>query len=371
MSLQGQAGKISGRLMSVDALRGFTMFWIIGGDAPILAALAKGTGSEFLNRLMVQFDHVRWEGFHAWDLVMPLFLFVVGVVMPFSFGRRLERGQSKRQLYFHIIKRVLILWVLGMVAQGNLLAYDLSKLQIYSNTLQSIAAGYLIASILILHLNIKWQMITTGGLLLLFWALMAWVPVPGHSAGALTEEGNLAIYIDNLILGRFSDGYTYTWVLSSITFGGTVMLGVIGGHLLRLEKSRAAKVLWLAAAGIGCLALGWVWGMVFPIIKHLWTSSMVLFAGGWSFLLLALFYLLIDVWGLRKWAFGFVVIGLNAIAVYMAVHVFDFKLVGNVFVGGLAECLGQWNDFAQVVAAFAIVWLILYWMYRKKTFIKI
>jgi predicted acyltransferase len=111
--------------------------------------------------------------------------------------------------------------------------------------------------------------------------------------------------------------------------------------------------------------------MVFPIIKHLWTSSMVLFAGGWSFLLLALFYMLIDVWGLRKWAFGFVVIGMNAIAVYMAVHVFDFKLVGNIFVGGLAECLGQWNDFAQEAAAFAIVWLILYWMYRKKTFIKI
>ena len=258
-----------------------------------------------------------------------------------------------------------------MVAQGNLLEYDLSRLQIYSNTLQSIAAGYLIASILILHLNIKWQMVTTAGLLLLFWALMAWVPVPGHSAGALTEEGNLAIYIDNLILGRFSDGYTYTWVLSSITFGGTVMLGVMGGHLLRLEKSRAAKVLWLAAAGIGCLALGWAWGMVFPIIKHLWTSSMVLFAGGWSFLLLALFYLLIDVWGLRKWAFGFVVIGLNAITVYMAVHVFDFKHVGNVFVGGLAKWLGEWNDFVQEVAAFAIVWLILYWMYRKKTFIKI
>ncbi len=165
MSLQGQAEKSSGRgtpfcnksqngnprLMSVDALRGFVMFWIIGGDAPILIGLAKGTGSEFLNNLLVQFEHVHWEGFRCWDLVMPLFLFVVGVVMPFSFNKRLERGQSKRQLYFHIIKRVLILWVLGMVAQGNLLEYDLSTLQIYSNTLQSIAAGYLIASILILH----------------------------------------------------------------------------------------------------------------------------------------------------------------------------------------------------------------------------
>ena len=255
MNMNNHTTALSGRLMSVDALRGFTMFWIIGGDAPILIGLAKGTGSEFLNRLLVQFEHVHWEGFRCWDLVMPLFLFVVGVVMPFSFNRRLERGQSKRQVYFHIIKRVLILWVLGMVAQGNLLEYDLSRLQIYSNTLQSIAAGYLIASILILHLNIKWQMVTTAGLLLLFWALMAWVPVPGHSAGVLTEEGNLAIYIDNLILGRFSDGYTYTWVLSSITFGGTVMLGVMGGTCCVWKKVGQPRSSGLQRRGLAA----WRW----------------------------------------------------------------------------------------------------------------
>ncbi|UCE99033.1 MAG: DUF5009 domain-containing protein [Planctomycetota bacterium] len=369
--MQEQIDKSSERLMSVDALRGFTMFWIIGGDAALLRGLAKGTGSEFLNKLLVQFDHVPWEGFHAWDLVMPLFLFVVGVVMPFSLNKRLARGDSKGQLYLHVIMRVIILWILGMIAQGNLLSYDLSKLHIYCNTLQAIAAGYLIAAILILNLNIIRQMITTAGLLLLFWALMMLVPVPGHGAGVLTKEGNLAIYIDNLILGRFSDGLAYTWILSSITFAGTVMLGAMAGHLLRSRKSPAAKVLWLLIAGLGCLVLGGVWGMVFPIIKHLWTSSMVLWAGGWSFLLLALFYLVIDVLGLRKWSFGFVVIGMNAIAVYMACHVFDFKDVGNIFVGGLEKRLGQWNYFVQEATAFAVIWLILYWMYRKKTFIKI
>jgi len=359
------------RLMSVDALRGFTMFWIMGGDAPLVTGLAKGLNNEFLNKLLVQFDHVQWEGFHAWDMVMPLFLFVVGVAMPFSFDKRLARGDSKGQLYLHIIKRVAILWILGMIAQGNLLAYDLSKLHIYCNTLHSIAAGYLIASIMLLNQNIIRQLITTAGLLLLFWALMVWVPVPGYGAGVLTEEGNLAIYIDNLILGRFRDGTTYTWVLSSITFTGTVMLGVMAGHLLRCGKSKLVKALWLLAAGVGCLAIGWLWGTTFPIIKHIWTSSMVLWAGGWSFLLLALFYLLIDVWGLRRWAFGFVVIGMNAIAVYMACHVFDFKNIGNIFVGGLAKWLGQWNYFVQAAAAFTVIWLILYWMYRKKTFIKI
>jgi predicted acyltransferase len=371
MDLQSQEEKISSRLMSVDALRGFTMFWIIGGDAPLLRGLGKGLNNDFFNKLLVQFNHVRWEGFHAWDLVMPLFLFVVGVAMPFSFNKRLSRGDRKSQLYLHVITRVMILWILGMIAQGNLLAYNLSKLHIYCNTLQAIAAGYLIASILLLNQNIIRQAITTVGLLLLFWALMMWVPVPKFGAGVLTEDGNLAIYIDNIILGPYSDGTPYTWILSSITFAGTVMLGVMAGHLLRSDKRKIAKVLLLFAAGIGCLIVGWLWGMVFPIIKHIWTSSMVLWAGGWSFLLLALFYLLIDVLGLRKWAFGLVVIGMNAIAVYMACHVFDFKLIGNIFVRGLEKWVGPWYYFAQEVAAFAVVWLILYWMYRKRTFIKI
>ncbi|MHC4720889.1 MAG: acyltransferase family protein [Planctomycetota bacterium] len=371
MSTEGPVEKMRGRLMSVDALRGFTMLWIIGGDAPMVRGLAKAVGGEFFDKVLVQLDHVRWEGFSAWDLIMPLFLFVVGIVMPFSLNKRLERGQSKKQIYLHIIKRVLILWVLGMIAQGNLFAYDMSKLQVYCNTLQAIAAGYLIGSILVLNLNIRWQMIATAGLLLLFWALMVWVPVPGHGAGVLTEEGNLAIYIDDMVLGRFSDGLTYTWVLSSLTFGGTVMLGVMGGHILRSRKREFAKVLWLLGAAVGCLVAGLAWGLVFPIIKHIWTSSMVLYAGGWSFLLLGLFYLVIDVWGLSKWAFPLMVIGVNAIAVYMAVHVFDFKHVGNIFVGGLERWLGDWNYLVQEVAAFAVVWLILYWMYRKKTFIKI
>ena len=356
--------------MSLDALRGFDMFLIVGG-ARILSALLERIETPALDTLRTHLDHAQWEGFLAWDLVMPLFLFVVGAAIPLSFNKRLEQGQSKRQLYFHIIKRVIILWILGMIAQGNLLAYDLSKLQVYSNTLQAIAAGYLVASILVLSFNIKWQMITTAGLLLLFWALMVLVPVPGYGAGVLTMEGNLAIYIDNLILGRFGDGLPYTWVLSGITFGCTVMLGVMAGHLLRCEKRQTAKVLWLTAAGVGCLIIGWLWGMVFPIIKHLWTSSMVLYAGGWSFLLLAAFYLVIDVWGLKKWAFCFVVIGMNCVAIYTTAMVFDFKHIGNIFVGGLEGRLGPWNVSVQETAAIIVAWLILYFMYRRKIFIKV
>ena len=358
------------RLMSLDALRGFDMFWIIGGDR-MVRALTQDTDSGFLENLAVQFEHAGWQGFRFEDLIMPLFLFIAGVAIAFSFSKRLRSGQSKKQLYSHIIVRVVILWILGMIAQGNLLKFDLSQLHLYCNTLQSIAAGYLIASIFILNLTLLLQIAATAGLLILFWALMTFVPVPGYGAGVLTPHGNLAVYIDKIILGRFRDPVPYTWILSSLTFGATVMQGVFAGYLLRSQKSGAKKTLFLLAIGIACIAAGLVWNISSPVIKHLWTSSFVLYSGGFCYILLGCFYLIIDVWKLRRWTFGFVVIGTNAIAVYMACSVFNFKLAGNVFVGGLAERLGNWNTFVQEVAAFAIVWLILLWMYSKKTFIKI
>jgi predicted acyltransferase len=367
-----QQSKLAGRVVSIDALRGFDMFWIIGGGA-IFASLHDISGNPATAWIRMQLTHVRWQGFRFEDLIMPLFLFIVGVVMPYSFQKRLDAGQSKTRLYLHIIKRTVILFILGMIAQGNLLDYDLSKLHIYSNTLQAIAAGYVIAAVIMLNLGIRWQIAVTGILLVLFWLLMVLVPVPGHGAGVLTPDGNLAIYIDRVILGRFIDGTNppYTWILSSMTFPCTVMLGVMAGHLLRLDEAGIRKVLWLLAAGGGCIVAGLLWNLFFPIIKHIWTSSFVLFSAGLCFMLLALFYLVIDVLGFRRWAFGFVVIGTNAIAVYMAVHIINFRNIGGVFVRGLEKYAGNWYPFIYATAGFAVVWLILWWMYRKKTFIKI
>jgi predicted acyltransferase len=360
-----------GRLIALDALRGFDMFWIIGGWW-IANGLAKGLNNEWFNQYIIpQTDHVSWEGFTAWDLVMPLFLFVVGVAMPLSFAKRLGRGQSTARLFVHVIYRVIVLWVLGMIAQGRLLEYDLAKFRFYSNTLQAIAAGYLIASILLLSMRLRWQFIMTGVLLLLYWALLMLVPVPGHGAGQLTPEVNLAIYIDKQILGPYQDGTTYTWILSSMTFAATVMIGAFAGQLLQSDLGKARKTLFLLASGIVCIYAGWGWGFVFPIIKHIWTSSMVLYAGGWSLLLLGVFYLIIDVLRLRFLAFPFVVIGMNAIAVYMVTRVYDFRHIGDIFVQGLTRWTGDWHDFARAVAGLVVIWLILLYMYRKKTFVKI
>lgn len=376
--VEKQASPARGRLMSLDALRGFDMFWIVGGHR-ITVALGQVLDSErfeqsgewFKAHIAPQIQHVPWEGFTAWDLIMPLFLFVVGTVMPFSFAKRIRRGDSTLRLYVHIVFRVIVLWVLGMIAQGRLLEYDVSRLRLYSNTLQAIAAGYLIASILLLNLRVIWQLVVTVALLLLYWALLVFVPVPGHGAGQLTPDGNLAIYIDKLILGPYQDGTTYTWILSSMTFATTVMMGAFAGQLLKSELGKVRKLLFLVASGLVCVYVGSKWGLIFPIIKHIWTSSMVLYAGGWSLLLLAAFYFIIDVCRLRFLAFPFVVIGMNAIAVYMITRVYDFRNLADIVVRGLERWTGDWHDLVRAASGFVVLWLILLYMHRKRTFIKI
>ncbi len=362
-------------MASIDALRGFAMFLIIGsgeiGGAGVITSLARVWDNPVTEIILRQMSYTTWQGFHFYLLAMPLFVFVVGVAMPFSFSRRLALGHSKMQLYQHAIKRAVILFVLGLVAGGHLLAFDLSELRIGNNVLESIAVGYLVASVVTLNMRPIWQMITTVVLLLLFWALLMWVPVPGYGEGILTREGNLSNYIDKLTFGRFYGGWNSVFLLSGLPFVSNILLGILAGHLLRSQRSQTAKVIWLLGAGVTCLALGLIWANWFPIIRPIWTSSFVLLACGLCYLLLGLFYLVIDVWGFRRWAFFFTVIGMNSIAVYMAAHLFDFRHIGNIFVGGLAKWLGPWNDFVQALAAFGVIWLILWYMYRKKSFIKV
>lgn len=359
------------RLASIDALRGFDMFWIIGGKEAVLALVAIFV-TPLPPWLLHQFEHVEWEGFAAWDLIMPLFLFVSGASLPFSLSKWSgATGRDRRALYTRLARRILILWVLGMAVQGNLLQYDLSKLRLYSNTLQAIAAGYLVSTLLLLTTRIRGQIVAVAALLLGFWGIMMLVPVPGHGAGLLEPQNNLAYHFERFVFGRFSDRWTYTWALSSLGFAATVMLGVFSGHILRADWAPRRKLAWLFGLGLGCLAGGWLWGLWFPIIKHIWTSSMVLWSGGWCFLLLAIFYWVIDVMGFRRWAFPFIVVGANAIAVYVATHLFDFTAPSKVFFGALEPRWGAFGAFLTAFGTLMLPWLILLYMYRKKTFIRI
>lgn len=366
MSNKRRIFSLSGeRFLSVDALRGFDMFWILGAGE-VLRRLFMLFADPLPKCVAAQFDHAEWIGFTAWDIIMPLFLFIVGTSMPLSLSKRLSRGDSKRSIYLHTLRRVCILWILGMAAQGNLLGLDPSKFFFYSNTLQAIAAGYLVSMVLMLHTGLFVQIASIAAMLVSYWLLLVLVPAPGHGAGVLTPSGNLAMYVDTIILGRFRDGTTYTWILSSLGFASTVMLGVMSGRILSLAKGSHRKLLLLSAAGFGCIALGLLWSVWFPIIKHIWTSSFVLFSAGICFLLLAFFYWLIDVRGFTKWAFPLRVAGMNSIVAYLLTGVTEATIANNGAMGA-----GPALGFLAALGVLSGLWLVLYLMYRFKVFVRI
>jgi predicted acyltransferase len=359
----------SGRILSVDALRGFDMFWIIGGEMVFksLDKVFQNTTTAWIN---IQLDHVEWLGFRFYDIIMPLFIFIVGVAMPFSFSKRLAAGDSKMKIMTHVVKRVVILWILGMMVQGHLLSYSLEKLHLYSNTLQAIAAGYFISSILILYTKAIGQIIGTFALMLVYWLVMVFLPT-GEGSGAYLPENNAAIYLDKLLMGSFQDGSTYSWVLSSLNFGATTMLGVFSGYLLRSDFTKYRKVAYLLIFAAVCYLLAIVWHPAHPIIKHIWTGSFVLYAGSFSILLVAVFYLVIDVWNFKAWSNFFIIIGANAIVAYVASHLFDFKYISDIFISGLEQYVGNWYYFLRYTGGFLVLFGLLWFMYVKKIFVRV
>ncbi len=362
-----KSGSSAGRILSVDALRGFDMFWIVGGEI-IFKSLDKIFQNSTTAWISLQLDHVEWLGFRFYDIIMPLFLFIVGVAMPFSFSKRLAAGDSKFKIMTHVVKRVITLWILGMLVQGHLLSYSIEKLDLYSNTLQAIAAGYFISAILILYVKAIGQIIGTISLMLVYWLVMAFLPA---TSGAYLPDNNAAIYIDKLLLGSFQDGTTYAWMLSSLNFGATTMLGVFTGYLLRSEFSKYRKVAYMLIFAAVCYLLAIIWHPVHPIIKHIWTGSFVLYAGSFCILLLAVFYLIIDVWNVKAWSKFFIIIGANAIVAYVASHLFDFRLVSDVFIRGLEQYTGTWFDFVRNTGGFMVLFGLLWYMYVKKIFVKV
>ncbi len=198
----------SERLGSLDVLRGFDLFCLVFFQ-PVFRSLGRAVNTPWMDVMMKPFEHVAWEGFAFWDIIMPLFMFMAGASMPFAFAKYLKNG-SKLSLYKRILKRVLLLWIFGMMCQGNLLGLNPQKIYIYSNTLQSIAMGYLISAILFIHFQRKGQIIVTSGLLMIYWALLTFVRVDGFGGGNFTADFNLAEYVDRVVLGRFRDGVTVT-----------------------------------------------------------------------------------------------------------------------------------------------------------------
>ena len=368
------AGKPA-RLNSLDALRGFDMLWITGGQK-IVFALATATGLPFFQWLDGQMHHVEWNGFAFYDMIFPLFLFLAGVSMPYSFSARRSRGESKRKIYKHMITRMILLVFLGLI-YNRFLDFDFEKMR-YASVLGRIGIAWFFAALIVLNAKLKWQIVWFWGLLIAYYLVMVLIPVPGHGAGILTPEGNLAGYIDRLLLpGKFYLGVMEPeGILSTIPAVSTALLGVFAGQLLRAETVKMnghRKAVTIVAAGVVSLMLGLLWGTFFPVNKNLWTSSFVLFAGGWSLILLGIFYLVIDVWKLKKWAFFFVVIGMNPITIYILQNrIIRFDVMRDFFFTGLMNISPE--GLKLIIGSLgyvACVWVFLYILYRNKIFLKV
>ena len=360
-----------GRLVSLDVLRGFDMFWILGVEE-LAAALGKASDSPVAAFVATQLDHVAWQGFHFLDLIFPLFVFISGVSLVFSVSRSLEtRGRAATLRKAAV--RALILFLLGLFCYGGI-SGGWEKVR-WLGVLQRIAICGLAASVAFVFLRVRGLIWLTLGLLGSYWALMCFVPFPGGSAGSFAEGANLANWMDSQFLpGRKWDGdHDPEGLLSTLPAIATALLGVLTGIFLRGNSMSRVKQ---AASLIGCGALlaagGWAWDLQFPVIKKLWTSSYVLVAGGYSLAMLGLFLAVVDGAGWRRWATPFIWIGMNPITLYMSHHLIDYEKMANRLGGGpLADSLGVWGPvwIASLVLGQCLV--LAWFLHKRGIFLKV
>lgn len=361
------------RLYSLDALRGFDMFWIMGAEE-IVHSLAKITGSPFMEGFATQLTHPDWHGFHFYDLIFPLFLFMAGVATPYSLGKELEKGKSKNQLLIRVIKRGLILAVLGIIYNNGLELRPISEIR-FGSVLARIGLAYMFANIIYLYTKQRGQIIWFCSLLIGYWFLLLFNSAPGFPAGDLTMEGNFASYLDRLIMpGKLYLGiHDPEGLISTIPAIATALLGIYAGNLLKNSPlTMQRKSLQLLVMGIVSLILAQVWNLVFPINKNLWSSSFVLHVGGWSLMLLAVFYFIIDVKGYKKWAFFFSVIGMNSILIYMSGQFINWSYTTQAIFPWLFQLVGDPYSKVMFAVCYVLVeWSFLYFLYKKNVFLRV
>ena len=366
----------SNRILSIDALRGFDMFWIMGGSELAIVFFAL-SGSQWAQRWAGEFRHSAWNGFTFYDLVFPLFLFIVGLVLPFSMSKyRNGKGLDLKHAYPRILQRTVVLFILGLFVNG-FLDFNFAAMR-WPGVLQRIAICYLFSAILTLHIPPKYQSRIFGIIILVilagYWVVFKFVQAPGISpAEYLSKEGNLAGYIDRMVIpGRlyykFGDN---EGLLTTLPALATTLIGVLTGGILKTTRTQIYKILWMLVVGIIITVTGILWSFVFPLNKILWTSSYALVSGGCSLLLLCLFYWLIDYKGYKKWAFPFIVIGVNAITIYVVQGLFDFGILVDIAIHGFVGYMGQAKDIFYMICFITLKWFFLYFLYKRKIFLKI
>jgi predicted acyltransferase len=367
------ASKTPARLMSLDALRGFDMFWIVGADA-IVEALHKVSDNRFVSGVAEQLEHVGWHGFHFEDLIFPMFVFIVGVSTVFSLDRMIER-EGRGRAVLRIVRRAALLYVLGVISYGGFHeAYEKIRLL---GVLQRIALAYLFTGLIYCFFDWRGRLAWCVGLLVGYWALMTFVPVPDGTAGDFREGHNLANWIDSQYLPLWKWEYK-PWdpegLLSTLPAIANCLIGTFAGMLLRDSKrGNRTKVLYLIAAGVVFVAAGWLWDLQFPVIKKIWTSSFVLVACGYSCLLLAAFHFVIEELSWRRWAMPFVWIGANPITIYLVHEVVDFDKIAERFVGGQLghDLFGDYRQLAVAATGLLLVFALCRFLYKRNIFIRL
>lgn len=366
---------MSTRITSIDALRGLDMLLLCGGAAVLRLLTIRCAGDSAPAWLMQQFSHAEWGGaFTCWDLVMPLFIFITGASMPFAFAKYRAKGGPHWRLSTtpRILRRVALLFVLGMLVQGNLASAAPEHMSLFCNTLQAIAEGYLIASVVLLFAGLRGQIICCLTCLISYWALLRFVPYAGHPGGLFLPHDNLALHLDCLLQGSLQDGTPYTWILTSLSFGALTLMGSICGSLLRARRGlRTVGILCLT--GSTCLLAACLLETDTPLIKHIYTTTAVLWSGGWCILLLALFHLLFDCCGTRAAALAspLRVFGCNALLAYLLTEIHGPG--GHSIWWGIAHPLlyGIPDPLAQAALSLLLLWLTLLFLYRHQAFLRV
>ncbi|MEN6407952.1 MAG: DUF5009 domain-containing protein [Thermoguttaceae bacterium] len=367
---------VSQRIASIDALRGFDMFCIVGGMT-LVKTLLPFCGESVRGIVGPQLEHAAWEGFTFTDLIFPLFVFLVGMTTVFSLTKALAR-HGKAAAYRRLLRRAVVLFLLGIFCLGGLTdCWPGIRLM---GVLQRIALCYLFTGILFIHLRTRGMIVAAGLLLVGYWAWLSFVPVPGVGAVSFAPGKNWSDYLDIRFLpGKRYDGFLEPeGYLSTLPAIATCILGVLAAQLLCSARlSNVGKVGALIGGGIVLTALGYLWGMPspvqFPIIKKIWTSSYVLVAGGYSLILLGVFFLIVDVWKLHRWATPFFWIGTNTIAIYMLPRVVDLRKMSLRLVGGDVQVLAGASVGALLIAAVSMGFVLLtaWFLYRNKIMLRV
>ncbi len=362
------------RILSVDVLRGFDMFWLIGGTGLALA-IVKLFGGGVQEVLLPQLDHAKWIGFTFYDLIFPLFEFVMGMSVVFSLSRIL-REEGKSAAYKRLLRRFILLFILGIIYYGGI-SNGWADVRVFG-VLQRLAVTYLFTGILFIHFKLRGLIIVSAVVLIAYWILNVFIPVPDTGMISITKESNWAQYIDSILLPGRKLGADGTWDVNGIlsTFPATIscLFGVFASFILMNKNVEQQKrVYYLVGLGVVILLIGMGWSISMPIIKKIWSSTYVLVAGGFSFILMGLFYWIIDVRGYKKWTLVFVWIGVNPITIYMLRKLVDFNKTATYIIGGTTDlhspdAIGY---LLAMIVSMILSLLLLRFLYKRKIFIKV